>query len=152
MIHLQDVKFVSITPPAAKVDAGSFTTAAVDTLGYRYVTIVCYLGDTDIAMSALKVQESEDSGMSGAEDIDELVVGTANNIDGVASALPSATDDNKFVVFEIDMRGRKRYLDLVATAGDGSTGTFMAAMAILSRPEISPISISERGCDEILRA
>jgi hypothetical protein len=146
MNGLQQVKFVSITPPAAIVDNASYTTAAVDTLGYDKVAIVVYLGATDIAMAALKVQESNDSGMSGADDITGLVWGTSTDPDtATTSVLPSATDDNKFFVAYISMQGRKRYLDLVATAGDGSAGTYLAAFAILSNGENIPNSATERG-------
>lgn len=147
----QSCKFVAITPPAAIVDNASYTTAAVDTKGYKFCQIVAQLGATDIAMVALKVQESDDSGMSGAADVTGLVVGTSNNIAGSASALPSATDDDKFMLFEVDLRGRKRYLDLVATAGDGTAGTYMSALAILHNGDIAPVTAAERGCDEILR-
>ncbi len=60
-------------------------------------------------------------------DVTGLVYGTSAGIAGTTSALPTATDDNKCFKFEIDLRGRKRYLDLVATCGDGATGTFATA-------------------------
>jgi len=147
----QKRKFVSVTPPAAIVDNAAYTTAAIDTLGYDHCTIVTYLGATDIAMTVLKVQESDDSGMSGAADVTGLVWGTSTNIDGSTSALPSATDDNKFQVAQIDLRGRKRYIDINATAGDGSAGTYAAIFAILEGGEVGPVTMAECGCDEILR-
>lgn len=147
----QSTKFVAITPPAAIVDNAAYTTAAVDTKGYKFCQIVALLGATDIAVAGMKVQESDDSGMSGAADVTGLVVGTSTNVDGSTSALPSATDDNKFMVFEVDCRGRKRYLDLVVTAGDGTAGTFLTAFAILHNGEVAPVTATERGCDEILR-
>ena len=147
----QHEKFVSITPPAAIVDNASYTTSTIDTKGYAYLRVFAYLGATDIAMAALKLQESDDSGMSGAADITGLVYGTSANVAGSTSALPSATDDNKCFVFEVDLRGRKRYIDLVATAGDGTTGTYLTAFALLSRPGDVPVSASERGFGDILR-
>lgn len=135
MISTQNCKFVNVTPPAAIVDNASYTTNEIDTLGYDYCTIICSLGATDIAMAALKVQESDTSG-SGYADITGATF---------ASALPSATDDNKMYAFYIPLQGRKRYLDLVATAGDGTTGTFMSAIAILSRAEQTPSSATARG-------
>ena len=147
----QDNKFVSVTPPAAIVDNASLTTATVDTKGYGYARFYLYLGAMDIAMTALKVQESDDSGMSGAADVTGLVVGTSTNIAGSTSALPSATDDNKCWLLEVDLRGRKRYLDLVATCGDGAAGTYVAAWCILSHASDAPVSASERGYGDILR-
>jgi hypothetical protein len=153
MNHLQGVKFVAVTPPGAIYDNASATTASIDTKGWDYCTIVLQLGAMDIAMSALKVQESDDDSSYG--DVTGLVVGTSNTIAGSTSVLPSATADNSFQVFEVDCRGRKRYLDLVATFGDGAAGTYASAFAMLSRGEIVPVSASDRGCGtlgQILRA
>lgn len=149
-VHAQNTKFVSITPPAAIVDNSAYTTAELDTLGWDYAQIVVYLGATDIAMAACKVTESDTSG-SGHADVSGLDTDGDTNIDGSAATLPTATDDNGFCVFELDLRGRKRYLDLSATAGNGTNGTFLAAFAILSRGGDAPTSISDRGAFEILR-
>lgn len=148
----ENYKLVSITPPAAIVDNAAFTTAALDTLGFRHATIVAQLGPTDIAFAGMKVQESDDSGMSGATDVPGCVMGTSIDIDGVASTVPSATDDNKFIKFEIPLQGRKRYLDLVATGGDGSTGTYMSVFALLWGPDNDPNTAAKMGCDQVLRA
>ena len=150
MSKLHDAKFVNVTPPAAIVDDASFTTAAIDTLGYKYATVVFQLGATDIAMAALKLQESDASG-SGYTDIAGADLSDAVDIDGVATALPSDADDNGLIVWQIDLRGRKRYLDVVATAGNGSTGTFGACTAILSRGDVAPESVAQAGCETLIR-
>ena len=33
--------------------------------------------------------------------------------------------------FHVSLQGKKRYLDLVATAGNGSTGTYASGIAVL---------------------
>lgn len=149
MNQLQNTKLVSITPPAAIVDNASYTTSSIDTQGWDYMQVVVYLGATDIAMTALKLQESDTDGSYA--DVTGLVFGTSSNIAGSTSTLPSATDDNKFFVFDVDLRGRRRYFDLVATAGDGTAGTFLTAFAILSRGKDQPITAAERGASQILR-
>lgn len=143
MIAPFERKIVEVVRPGAIVDAASFTVQDVDTLGYDYAVINCYVGATDIAMTALKVQESDDD--STYSDIDATVFGTADNDTGDASALPSATDDNKFFSFFVDLRGRKRYLRLVATAGDGAAGTYMTAWAELWRAKDAPRTAAEAG-------
>lgn len=144
-------KLVSVTPPAAIVDNAAFTTATVDTLGFRFARFVVYFGAMDIAAAALKVQESDDSGMSGAADITGAVFGTSTNDAGSTSSLPSATDDNKFFTVEIDLRGRKRYLDLSLTGGDGSAGTYAAAWCELYRGENTPTTAAQKGVSQNLR-
>lgn len=130
MNALQNVKVVNVTPPAAIVDNASFSTTTIDTAGFGKLAVYFSLGATDIAMSALKLQESDDSGMSGAADITGCVYGASG-----APALPSATDDNKIFGFFVNLAGRKRYLDVVATAGDGSTGTYGSCVAVLYNGE-----------------
>jgi hypothetical protein len=140
-----DRKLVVITPPNAIVDNAAYTTAAIDTQDADFVVIHVMLGPTDIAMAALKVQESDLANMSGAADIVGTRFGTDNNDTGSASTLPDANADNTILSFYIDKRGRKRYLDLVATAGDGSTGTYLAAWAELWRMKDGPRTAAEAG-------
>jgi hypothetical protein len=142
-------KFVSITPPAAIVDNASYTTTSIDTAGFEYLEVFVFLGATDIAMTALKLQESDTDGSYA--DVTGLIYGTSAGIAGTTAALPIATDDNKCFKFEVDLRGRKRYFDLVATAGDGAAGTFLTAFALLSRASDHPVSASERGFGNIVR-
>lgn len=138
MVSAQNVRYFAITPPQVIVDNNSWTTNSIDTVAsgikYDYLTIVVQLGATDIAMAALKVQTSDTDGSYA--DLTGFVGGTD-------FTLPSATDDNKFVVFNIDLRGKKRYFDLVATAGDGATGTYLSAFAILSRGKVGANSAAD---------
>lgn len=135
MIPVQGMKFLNVTPPAAIVDNAAFVTNEIDTAGWDYITIICIFGAMDIAMAALKVQESDTSG-SGFADITGATF---------AGSLPSATDDNNLFAFYLDLRKRKRYLDMVATGGDGAAGTYMSAIAILSRGEQLPTTATLRG-------
>lgn len=144
-------KIVAVTPPAAIVDNAAFGTTTIDTLGFRFAEVYLFLGALDIAVVAAKMQESDDSGMSGAVDIVGTRFGTDNNDTGSTSSLPSATDDNKFYKFEIDLRGRKRYLDLVLTGGDGSAGTFACAFALLHNGEQEPTTAAQKGVAQLMR-
>jgi hypothetical protein len=136
-------KIIGVANPAAIVDNASFTVADVDRQEYAYAVINCYLGATDIAMAALKLQESDDD--STYTDIVGSRFGTDNNDTGSASTLPSATDDGKLFSFFVDLRGRKRYLRLVATAGDGAAGSFMTAWAELWRAKDAPRTAVQAG-------
>lgn len=137
MIELQKNKILAITPPGAIVDDAAFTTAAIDAQGWDYAVIYVLFGAMDIAMAALKLQESEASG-SGFADV------TGGDF-SVSGTLPSATADNTFVAIFVDLRARKRYLDLVATGGDGTAGTYLTAFVLLGRGAIDPVSAADRG-------
>lgn len=131
-------KIVPITNPGAIVDDAAFTTATIDTLGFRFVTIVVLLGALDIAVAAFKLRESDADDMSGAADVD----GADFSADGT---LPSATDDNKLYAIQVNTAGRKRYLDLTLTGGNGTAGTYATAFAILEDAQEVPDSADERG-------
>ncbi len=138
-------KRVNVTSPQAIIDNASATTTTIDTLGHDYAEVCVKFGAMDIAVTAMKMQESDDSGMSGAADITGLVFGTSTNTAGSTSTLPSATADDGFYSFFIDLRGRKRYLDLVLTLGDGAAGTYVTAWAELWRSEAVPCTATARG-------
>lgn len=144
----QNHKYVAITPPAAILDAASATAASIDTLGFDFLKVVVLLGASDIAMDALKLQTSDTDGSYA--DLTGCVFGTSTNLAGSTSTLPSSTDDNKFFVFYVDLRGKKRYFDLVATAGDGSAGTYLTAWAELYRGEGMAATAAGRGISQEL--
>lgn len=131
MESLQGVKKgVAISPVV--IDAATATSYVIDTAGVDFVNIDVIIGTTDIAMTTLKVQESDvasnSTTLTSPTDVTGLVFGTSTiPEDGTTSALPSATDDNKIYSFFVNTQGRKRYLQLVAVAGNGTTGTAIAA-------------------------
>lgn len=133
------VKYVIVTPPAAKVDNAAVTTAAVDTAGFDRLTFVAVIGDIDANVASSKIRESDASDMSNSADIaaggTDYALGTA------------AGSDNKIHAFDIDLRGRKRYLDFEITGGDGTAGVYLTVVAILSQAAISPDSAADRGCE-----
>jgi len=150
MIHAQKAKWLMLTPPAAKVDNASVTVAELDTAGWDYLELLVAIGDLDIALSALKLTESDATG-SGHVDISGTVIGTDANIAGTTSSLPAADDDNKMWLFQLDLRKRKRFIDAVITVGDGTTGAYVVVFARLSRGEIAPLTAAQAGVEEILR-
>lgn len=154
MISAQLNKWVSCTPPAAIVDDASLTCNVIDTKGYDYCEIFVYLGATDIATVAMKVQEADvgsGSSLTSGADVTGLVSGTSTNIAGSTSALPSATDDNKCFKFEVALQGRKRFLLPVVTGGNGAAGTYYTVFALLSKAEVAGLTAAERGFGDILR-
>lgn len=139
-------KTLNVTPPAAIVDNAGFTTATVDALGARWVIFKVFLGALDIAIAAFKLRESNDSGMSGAVDVPNADFSAATQSDGsTAASLPSATADNGVYAIHVPMLGRKRYLDLTLTGGDGSAGTYGVVSAELHELEVFPNNATERG-------
>lgn len=148
MIDIQKCKFMQLVVPVAIVDDASWTSLVIDCNDWDYITLVIQLGATDIAMAALRVLESDDN--STNTNVTGTIFGTAVDIDGTTTALPSAGDDNNIELFHLDLRKRKRYIQIVATAGDGSAGTYLSALAILSRGRIGPNTCAEMGAEHAL--
>lgn len=156
MRHAEINKVLNICPPVAIVDNASIVSAPIDTAGWNHCQIILQLGAMDIAVTLLKVQESAASNMASASDVNGTVVGTDLDAEGAASSLPGATFDTTttgIVIIDIPLPvGRKRYLDLVVTMGDGSAGNFASAVALLSRPGEAPLTAAQRGAAIWMRA
>lgn len=148
MRALQNTKIVSAIKPDAAVNSGDFSANEIDTIGYDYATVVFQFGTAAAELTYLSVQECDTTGGSFS-DVTGAVVGSGENIDGDDSALPGADDDNSLCVLEIDLRDRKRFLKVKATAGSGDV--YGSAFCILSKPKEAPVSVAERGAAEVLR-
>jgi hypothetical protein len=150
MVDGQDAKYVTVIPPAAIIDNASATEVEIDTLGYHFAEVVVILGATDIAVTALKLQQTDTTG-SGEADISGATFDGGTAIDGTTLALPSATDDNQICVFQVDLRDKKRFLSCVATFGDGSAGGFVSAVCRLSRGDVAETTSAGMANGGVLR-
>src|SRR5436309_363988 len=103
MIQTQAHKIVNLTPPQAIVNGGSWTVAALDTLGWDYADIYLILGATDIALTVALLTESDDDSSYSTVSGSSYAVAPAT--------LPSATDDNHVFAWHINKASgqRKRY-------------------------------------------
>jgi len=147
---MQNSKYVSAIAPTAILDNASATAVVIDTRGYDYCTIVCQLGATDITLTARKVQSSTTSGGSYS-DVTGATFSAGSGVGGATLALPSATDDGQTCVFQIDMRGKEPFLKVVATFGDGTSGGFIAAVAILNKAKIAPSTSATMADGDVCR-
>lgn len=122
---------------------GDSNPVTVDTLGYNRVTFVYHLGATDIAVAEMGLWASDTATASGADDADYT------EQTGIAfSALPSATNDGTIFVASVDLRGRslRRYWACGAKAGNGTAGTYLSVLALLSEPSgLVPLTATQRG-------
>ncbi|OYP38899.1 hypothetical protein [Rhodopirellula sp. MGV] len=142
MHHAQRATYAVAIAPGPALDNATATAVPVDTIGARYCEISVQLGATDIAMTALKVQEC-DTVDGTYTDIPGADFDGGTDIDGETLELPSATDDNQTCVFQINLDNRLRFLKVIATAGNGSVGTFIMAVARLSELRSVPETSEE---------
>lgn len=152
-MNAANAKWFPVFQPQAIQTAGAVTTIEIDTAGYDYLELALMLGATDGALTTCKLSESDTTGQTtSGTDITGLVFGTSTNSAGSTSAVPSATDDNKVFLFNVDLKGRKRFLYLQIVVGTASTGAYLAALARLSKGEIAPSSAAGMGASQVLRA
>lgn len=142
MNELQTTKIQGAIMPGAIKDDAAFTSQVIDKAdfpGCDYLEFVGLIGATDVAMATLKVMESDTK-------TNDTTLGGTPALVKDATTKPGATDDGKPFVFGVDLhKSRERYLQLQATAGDGTSGTYLAAIVIGRRlMESSPIA-ADRG-------
>ena len=110
MNHLSGAK--SVTKAAASVAASATHSHEIDTLGFKYASIDVvfspFTAATTSYASVLKVQESDSSG-SGQADVSGL---------SVTAGAGSTVTVGAVARFNVDLRGRKRYLTVVASPGN----------------------------------
>lgn len=152
MIQTGSTKLVNALGPISA--NGAYTCNVIDCKGYDHLTLVVNAGLIGAAdFTVLKLTEADASGgatsLTSPADVAGTTVGTDTDAFGVASTLIGNADDDKMVVFEVDLRARKRYLLLAATSGAAS---LLGAVAILSRAEQAPVTATERNVRTIMRA
>lgn len=132
MIGMQNAKIHAFLSPI-DINGVTATDTEVDTTGYSYLTVVIRTGNVAGDMSALTLNESDTAAQTGTA----FVTFTA----------PAGTGgDNTTTVAFIDLRKRKRYISLVATAS--ANATLICVLGFLTRADEAPDSATERGIDQ----
>ena len=132
----------SVTKAAASVAASATHSHEIDTAGFKYASIdVIYspfTAATSSYASVLKVQESDASG-SGQADVTGL---------SITAGAGSTTGANVGAVarFNIDLRGRKRYLTVVTSPGNTVA---VVTNARLSKGEQHAVTATESGVNNV---
>lgn len=127
----------AIAPVAIK-DNAAFVSQGIDTADADYAEFHLNIGVTDIAFAALKVVESD-------------VLTNPTTLDTPTDVLdvttkPGATDDGSIWIVGVNLKKlRKRYIQLQATAGDGTAGTFASATCVLKKSGAIGSSAADRG-------
>lgn len=140
--------------PSATNSSSTSTTTAFDTAGYDYLELVFSQGtvSTGLTLSTLALQEG-DSSTTATTNITGAIAGTSTPLfasAGAGSNLPSSSTNGTLQVFNIDLKGRKRWMNLSAIASS-STGLPCDAIARLSRSERAPESAAQYGANQVFQ-
>ena len=132
MIQAERMNWRTLIDPAT-VNNGSFTSRVVDTAiagGAKAITFAVLVGSTDIALTTLRVRQSE------TKSSDTALGGTPTTLYDVQTK-PGATDDSKLWLVTIDLKQpHARYLQLDVAAGNGTSGAAVAALAAFDHPGV----------------
>lgn len=132
----------SVVKAASSVAASATHSHEIDTAGFKYASIdVIYspfTAATTSYASVLKVQESDASG-SGQADVSGL---------SITAGAGSTTGANVGAVarFNIDLRGRKRYLTVMTSPGNTVA---VVTNARLSKGEQHAVTATESGVNNV---
>ena len=132
----------SVTKAAASVAANATHSHEIDTAGFKYASIDVvfspFTAATSSYASVLKVQESDTAGSQQAD-----VTGLS-----VTAGAGSTTGANVGAVarFNIDLRGRKRYLTVVTSPGNTVA---VVTSARLSKAEQHAVTATESGVNNV---
>ena len=138
MIEITQTKKVQSVWPQARLNNAAVACASVDRRGFDYAVVRVAIGATDVGLTTLKLQESDDN----ATFTD--VAGADYSV--APLALPTNSATNTLWEWQVDLRGsRKRYLRPAITIGNGALGAFVAAEAELFRAEQAPFNATSEG-------
>lgn len=132
MNPLQNITFKKLLDPI-DINGATATDTEIDTLGYHYLVVYIVTGNVADDMTALTLNESDTAAQTGTA----FVTFTA--------PLGTGGDNTRRAAF-IDLRKRKRYVSLVATAA--SAATLICAIGILSRGDENIQGITGHNLDE----
>ena len=136
---LNRAKFFNAIPPGVIKDDAAFVSNVIDKQvvvpnDAKGVLFAVLLGATDIAMAALKVMQS--SVKTNATTLGGTPVAVKDT-----AAKPGALDDNGVALIYVPMDSwTEQFLQVQATAGDGTAGTYLATLAIVDEPGVVDVS------------
>jgi len=143
MNSLQNLKHFNIIPAQNVTTSATIASNTVDTKGYDDLQIVFtrVTSAAADAMTSFAIQSADEDAASAFAAVTGYVSGTDYTLASIVGGANTAAA--KPSVFNIDLRGKKRYFRIqlqTATAG------YIAATASLGRAEQSPITASTQGC------
>lgn len=134
----------------ASTTNGATATGQIDTLGFANCIIDVNMTTADSTtnkLTTLKISESDDTVATNFSDVTALVAGGTG---GFTLAAPStSTNQPNLYKFNVDLRGRKRYLKVTVTP---PTTQSITIWATLQKPQKAPQVASEAGAIQVVEA
>ncbi len=137
---LPHFKSVIAIIPISKTNGATATGEVIDRLGYDYLGVDVIASTADVVSNTLSVLKLQESATTDATNFgDVAAAGTQFTI--ATNAYTSTTNQNVWS-FRADLRGRKRYLRVIASP---QTTMVIAGVATLHRAKQAPVTASGLG-------
>ena len=137
-MNLQGLKSVCPLGPISFSAAGTAISASVDCKGYEELQlVVTKTTHSNDYITVLNIQQSDDTVLTNFAAVTGYVAGTDWTLASLTGGTNAATE-KAAGVFNIDLRGKKRYFRVLVTNGAVASG--IALTATLARPEQAPIT------------
>jgi NAD(P)-dependent dehydrogenase (short-subunit alcohol dehydrogenase family) len=134
-----------VLQPPASVASTATTTCMFDTIGYDFAVIDVLSGTqatTDAAITTITLKESDDTVATNFAAITAFTGAAATSTSaGFAIPAVTVTGNGAGIHLQVDLRKRKRYLQLNMTPG---TTLVMGAEIHLSRPEQAALTAAQK--------
>jgi len=142
MKQLQQTEVLGGIFPVAIKDDAAWVSQVIDVSEADYAEVAAMIGATDIAVAVMKIMESD------TKTNETTLSGSPTEVMDVTTK-PGAADDNKVWVLGVNCRGaRKKFIQLQMTAGDGTGGTFAAAIWRVITSGVTSSLAADRGVEQ----
>ena len=147
-MNLQSLKSVCPLGPISFTNGGTATSATIDCKGYEELQLVVTKTThaTDY-ITVLTIQQSDDTNASNFATVTGYVVGTDYTLASLTGGTNAATE-KAAGVFNIDLRGKKRYFRVLVTNG-AATG-IVGITGTLARAEQAPITATNQNAGVVV--
>ncbi|HUX02001.1 MAG TPA: hypothetical protein VMY35_13580 [Phycisphaerae bacterium] len=145
----QVVQVLRTALTAAGTELGSGVTNYIDTLGYDFMSLDCICQTYSGTMSTFQIMEADVTTSATFAAIVALTGGTATSTSAGFVIASSPTAGQYLSKFNVDLRGRKRYVKLALIPDVAVTATVVAN---LFKGEDAPITTTQVGVTNFVAA
>jgi len=147
-MNLQGLKSVVALGPVSLTAAGTATSANIDCKGYEELQlVVTKTTHSNDYITVLTIQQSDDTSTSNFATVSGYVVATDYTLSSLTGGTNAATE-KAAGVFNIDLRGKKRYFRVLVTNG-AATG-IVGITGTLARGEQAPITATNQNAGVVV--